>query len=249
MFNFSTLKILMSKNKPEILTGIAVAGTISIAATAIYGTTKANDILLSLDQREVNDMPPMEKFIKIAPSYIPMLVAMGITITCIIGANRASASKIAAYAATLGVAQDTVSKYKEKLVEVLGDKKSAEVESAVSKDIVQSNTQATVGNTIIVTNGNCICVDGLTNRIFQSNSNKIQKAVNTCNQRRLANDWVSLNDFYEFLNLEPTTLGDELGWDQWNEVEVTLSSTMTENDDPAILISFKNSPKSYNLRS
>ena len=65
---------------------------------------------------------------------------------------------------------------------------------------------------IITDKGNTLCFDSLSGRYFKSDIDKIKRAVNNLNRELTYDMYVSLNDFYDELDLDHTKIGDELGW-------------------------------------
>jgi hypothetical protein len=56
--------------------------------------------------------------------------------------------------------------------------------------------------------------------------------------------YVSLNDFYGEIGLEPIQLGDELGWNvDQGLIELEFSSQLSENNEPCLVINYNIAPK------
>ena len=73
----------------------------------------------------------------------------------------------------------------------------------------------------------------------------IKKAQNDINAQILSDvyGWATLNDFYDLLNLPHTDIGDKLGWDLDNRMEIHISAQVTENGEPCLVIGHDNPPK------
>ena len=77
-----------------------------------------------------------------------------------------------------------------------------------------------------------------------TNIDKINKAVNEINRRINQELYVSLNDLYEELGLEGTTLGGVLGWNSNDGLlEVHFSSHLASDGVPCLALDFNNLPK------
>ena len=98
---------------------------------------------------------------------------------------------------------------------------------------------------VIVTKaGETLCYDSLSGRYFKSDIEQIKKAVNELNKTMLRDMYVSLNEFYDELDLAHTDMGDQIGWKVDNGlVEVDFSSQIAEDGTPCIVIRFDMPPK------
>jgi hypothetical protein len=63
--------------------------------------------------------------------------------------------------------------------------------------------------------------------------------------------YVSLNEFYDELDLEHTGVGDELGWNiDGGKIDIYFSSQIAEDGRPCIVIDFDTPPRyGYNKLS
>jgi len=82
-------------------------------------------------------------------------------------------------------------------------------------------------------------------RYFRSSINKIKKAENDINYSLRDQMWMSANEIYGYLDLDPVSMGNELGWDINNDgqLEFDISSTISEDDEPCITIKFMTKPR------
>ena len=55
--------------------------------------------------------------------------------------------------------------------------------------------------------------------------------------------YISLNDFYDELGLEHTSIGHELGWNVYHLLELHLSPQLTNEDRPCVVIDYVYPPK------
>ena len=56
--------------------------------------------------------------------------------------------------------------------------------------------------------------------------------------------YVSLNDFYEELGLEPSDLGSKMGWNiDMGMIEMDFSSQLSDDGRPCLVIDFNIPPK------
>ena len=215
----------LGRNSHVILTGTAVVGVIGTAVVASRDTIQANDRLLEY-RMELDGKPYDKKELvkRVAPCYIPTALTVGATITAIIGAHQTATHKILAYSSAYTMAQEAATIYRDKVHEIVGEKKAQEIEAAVAKD------------------GNVLCMDGFSGRFFPSTLEKIRKAQNDVNYKMNAEMYASLNDFYEALDLPYIGCGDDLGWTSEHPIELTFSTTLTSDSKPALVVNFRESP-------
>ena len=243
---------VISKNSPQILTGLGCAGVVTTAILAVKATPKALRLVEdaiefdSVAQEKYNrfgELPGLEKLKLTWKCYIPAGVVGITSIACIIGANTISTKRNAALAALYSLSEAAFREYQGKVVETIGKTKDRQIRDEVAKDKVLANP---VGNheVIFTGKGDVLCLDALTGRYFKSDIEKIRQSVNELNRDLLSEMWLSLNDLYYALDLPNTVLGDEMGWDiDRGLIELDYSSQLDEHGTPVLVISSKVYPR------
>ena len=101
---------------------------------------------------------------------------------------------------------------------------------------------------IFVGDGETLCYDVLSGRYFKSKIDKIKKAENDLNRRMRDEMYISLNDFYYEVGLEPIKLGDDLGWNIDNGyIDLRFSSQLATDGTPCLVIDYGYGPR-YDFR-
>lgn len=229
---------VISKNSPQILTGLGCAGVVTTAILAVKATPRA--IQLLEESEELNGLGKVKLTWK---CYIPAGIVGVTSIACIIGANTISTKRNAALAALYSLSEAAFREYQGKVVETIGKTKDRQIRDEVAKDKVLANP---VGNheVIFTGKGDVLCLDALTGRYFKSDIEKIRQSVNELNRDLLSEMWLSLNDLYYALDLPNTVLGDEMGWDiDRGLIELDYSSQLDEYGTPVLVISSKVYPR------
>ena len=169
--------------------------------------------------------------------YIPAAAVGATTIGCIIGLNDAHTRKNAALAGLYSIAQTTFSQYQEKVVEILGENKERKIRDEIDKDKILNNP---VGADLIFSGtGEVLCYDSITGRYFNSEIEKIRKIINELNRRLMTEMFISLNEFYYELGLEPTKLGNDLGFNiDDGLLEIKFSSQLTKEERPCLVLNY-----------
>ena len=233
----------ISQHSPEILTGIGIAGMITTTVLAVKATPKAIRLMEDAQYEKGDTLTAPEKVKTCWKCYIPAAVTGTVSITCLIGASSVSARRTAAFAAAYQISETAFTEYKDKVIETIGEKKEQTVRDKVDKDRIEKNP-VSKNEVIITEKGNTLCYDYHSGRYFKSDIERIRKAVNELNRTMLYNEYVSLNEFYDELGLEHTSIGDDLGWRlDGGLIDVTFGSQLTDDGTPCIVVNYDIAPK------
>lgn len=242
---------LVFDNSPVILTGIGVAGVVGTAILVGKASFKASDILQEaqyekaarLAQGDDESEPTLKgQFLTVWTLYIPAATMAGMTISCIILANRIGTRRAAAVAAAYALTEKAFEEYKEKVVEKIGAKKELAVRDDIQQDRVNA-APVSSREVIIAGSGDVLCFESMTGRYFKSSIEEIKKAQNDTNYQLMHDNYVSLTDFYQRIGLPRTTMSDDMGWNLDMMLEVEFSTCMSEDGTtPCIAINYVTVP-------
>ena len=234
-----------SKRSPEILTGIGIAGMITTTILAVRATPKA--LKLIEEQKEEKSVDELSSFevVKVAwKPYIPAMVTCIASTACLIGASSVNTKRNAALATAYKLSETALSEYRDKVVETIGEKKERIVRDKVAEERVKKNPVSK--NEVIVTgNGKTLCFDPISGRYFMCSIETIKKAENTLNKQMLhdISGYVSLNEFYDELGLDHTSVGNDLGWNTNQLIDIDFSSQLNDNGEPSVVLDYLVAPK------
>lgn len=234
-----------SKRSPEILTGIGIAGMITTTVLAVKATPKALELIEEKKKEDWVDKLPLLEVIKVAwKPYIPAFVTCVVSTTCLIGASSVSLRRNAALATAYKLSETAFSEYKEKVVETIGEKKERVVRDKVAEERVKKNP-VSKSEVIVTGNGKTLCFDPISGRYFMSSIEAIKRAENELNKQMLhdISGYVSLNEFYDELDLDHTSVGDDLGWNTNQLIDVGFSSQLNDNGEPSVVLDYLVAPK------
>lgn len=236
-------KIFVDKHSPEILTSLGIAGMISSTILAVKATPKALDLIEDKkDELCTEDLTKREIIQACWKCYIPSVITGGVSVACLVGANSVNNKRNIALATAYNLSERTLTEYKNKVVEVLGEEKEKEIRKEIVKDRVEKNPIK--DNIIITEKGNTLCYDSISGRYFKSDADKIRRAENILNKKLMSDVYVSLNDFYDLVGLPFTKIGNELGWSfDGDMVEIEFDTAMSEDEIPCIVINYSIEPK------
>lgn len=239
-----TTKGFLNKRSPEILTGIGITGMITTTVLAVKATPKA--LMLIEEKKEeldVDCLTPVET-VKVAwKPYIPAAVTCVASASCLIGASAVCTKRNAALATAYAISEKTLTRYRDKVIDTIGEKKEKEIREEIAQDEVNkkpvSNTQV-----IVTSKGDTLCMDSISGRYFKSDIDTIRKIVNELNRQMTHQNYISLNEFYYELGLDPIKNGDRLGWNLDDGlIELDFSTCLAENDKPCVVVDYMISPR------
>lgn len=234
-----------AKHASEILTGFGIAGMFTAVILAVENTTKAEK-LIKERQNQQDDPLNKTEIVKAAwKSYIPTAVACLGAVGCLIAANAVNVKRSAALTAAYALSETTLLEYRNKVAEEMGDRKAEEIRNKIVQDKIDK-TPPSKSDVIIVGNGDVRCYDVFAGGYFQSNKNKLDRAVNELNRRILEDDYACLNDFYDAIDRPHTKSGDLLGWNNSHGnrgVNIKYSSHLAPDGEPCLAFEFDLVPK------
>lgn len=209
-----------------VFAAVASGGVILTTILAVKETPKA--IRLLEERKKEEELSKLEKIKTVAPAYIPAIASGLATVAFIFASvtmhNKSSAPLIGACAYLDQAYQKCKNLVKEQKAE----------KATYSPDKHKSFAEA-------------LFFDNRSDRYFWRTMEEMIDAEYHLNRNFILQGYVTLNDFYLFLGLEPITGGDEIGWDiysgltecgyKWIDFEHWL---VDESDDP-------DTPSYYNI--
>lgn len=244
-----SVRAAVSPHSPEILTGIGIAGMITTTVLAVKATPKALKFIeKEKEERKTDELKPVDTVKVTWKCYIPAAVTGVASVTCLIGASSVNARRNAALATAYKLSETALIDYKEKVVETIGEKKEKVVRDAIAADKVKNNP-VKKQDIVVTGKGKTLCLDPYSGRYFESDVELLKKAANEMNRRMFTEMYMSLNEFYSEINLEEIAVGHDIGWNINNgdKVELYFSATLTDNNEPCLVLDFEIPPK-YGFR-
>ena len=226
----------LNQNSPAIFTGLAVAGVAATAVLAVRATIKA------AEHMQFAKATPRETVEECWRFYIPATLAGLSTVACIVAANQAASRRQAALLSAYTMADTAFREYKNQVAEEFGEARARKVdENRVARKIDENPPKD--DQVIITGRGDTLCYEDLTGRYFRGNIEDIRRIANDINAAMLGGDmYASLNEFYVKLGLAPVTLGDELGFNLENLIDLIFTSHLAQDGDPCLAIRFGKLP-------
>lgn len=241
----SNTRQFANKHNPEILTGIGIAGMITTTVLAVRATPKALELLEEKKNEDwVDELSPLEVVKTAWRPYVPAAVTGVASVACLIGASSVNAKRNAALATAYKLSETALTEYREKVIETIGEKKEKTVRDKVAEERVKKNP-VSKSEVIVTNNGTTLCFDPISARYFKSSIDKIKRAENELNKQMLhdISGYVSLNEFYDELGLDHTSVGDDLGWNVDRLIDISFSSQLNDNGEPSVVLDYLVAPK------
>lgn len=197
----------------------AVAGIVGTAVSAVAATPKALDILDKAERDKGGALDIREKIDKTWRVYVPTAVIGLSTMACVIGASvlgkRAQISAAGAYAAV----SQAYEQYKLKNIQVNGLDSHRRVIDAIAAEKSNGNAISAdnfCGLSCLEFGDNdeeVLFYDTFSQRYFTSTVNRVLQAEYHYNHNFVLRGSACINEFYEFLGINPIEDGDRYGYD------------------------------------
>lgn len=230
------------KNSPVILTAVGITGMVTSTVLAVKATPLALDLIREAEFEKGEELTKKEVIKATWKPYIPAIGTAVFSIACIIGANSIHMRRSAALATAYKLSQSALHEFKEKAVEVVGEKKVSEIKQKVNQDNVDKDPVSKT-EVIITDKGKTLMYDTISGRYFESSIEEINKVVNELNREMLGDMYISLNQFYSAIGLQHTKAGYDLGWQcDKGLIEVDFGATIADDGRPCITIDFPYPP-------
>lgn len=242
-------KGVLSKYSPEILTGIGVTSMVTSTILAVKATPRAMSLIKEkedfvnkarLTRRELTKKEIIQTTWK---EYLPA-ISFGLSgVVFVVCGCRINSKRGAALASAYAISERTLSTYRDKVIETIGEKKEKDLRNKINQDAVDKNPPQ--NNQVIITSkGNTLIRDSLSGRYFRSDLDTIRKVVNELNRQITHQNYISLNEFYSYIGLDGVKNGDKMGWNiDDGLIELDFSTCLADNDEPCICIDFDRPPK------
>lgn len=201
----ASAKLFFNRNGSTILTCIGGVGVVATSIMAVKATPKALYLLEQAKEEKGEELTVVEKIVTAGPSYIPAIVTGAATIACIFGANTLSRRNQAALASAYALLDRSYKEYKAKIKDIYGEDGERQVREAIVVDKYEDEGFEPATDKILF-------YEEFSSRYFEATMSQVLTAEYLLNRKLILFDGVRLNDFYEWLGIEPIAAGEVLGW-------------------------------------
>lgn len=211
-------KRVWNQNGSTILTYIGGAGVITTSILTAKATPKAMTLIKEAKQEKGDELTKTESVIIAAPAYIPSVISGAATIMCIFGANVLNKRKQAALISAYALLDSSYKEYKDKVKEMYGDDANKQIEEEIIKDKYKESEIEDEND------GKQLFYDEYSKRYFRATNETVLSAEYKVNKMLVDDCYVTLNEYYELLNIPTVDYGDYVGWSAAQMFEMYWSS-------------------------
>ena len=198
----------IKKASPMILAILSAAGMAATVILTAKATLKAEQLIMQAQAETDEELTKFEIVKTAAPCYIPTFVVGLSTLVCMFGACVLNRKQQAAYVSAYTLLDAAFKEYKAKAEELYGESADGNIRAAMMEDKYSSDY-------ILQSEEKFVFYEEHRDEFFELSKEDVLLAEYHLNRNFVLRGYVTLNEFYEFLGLEPITSGDILGWSQY----------------------------------
>lgn len=201
----------LKRASPTILTFLGAVGVVATAVTAVRATPKAMRMIQERIDEEEGVFPQLTTAEKVRvawKAYIPSIAIGAATIVCIFGANGLNRHQQASIASAYALLDRTYKEYRSKVISLYGKDADTKIREGIAKDYYEDHDE-----NLEPIGGKHLFFDEFSGEYFERTMLEVLDAEYQMNRTFVLEGRVKLNDFYEFLGLPKTKLGETVGWD------------------------------------
>lgn len=202
------------RNAPTILTYVGGVGVVATSVMAVKATPKALSILEEAKKEKEEELTKLEVVKAVWPVYIPAIVTGVGTLMCVFGANVLNKHAQASLASAYALVERSYSEYKNKVQELYGDEAHEKIVQEIAKDKYEEAV-------VKVDDDKQLFFDEFSGRYFESTLADVRDAEYRLNRELNMRGYAYLNDWYEFLGMEPVDSGELYGWTPDGNIELS----------------------------
>lgn len=237
-----------SKHSPVIYTTLAIISLGAAVGVAIYGTIKSKNKVDTInEERKEKEEEPLNKkeIVKECwPYYVPVAGFAILSAGFMCKSTSVSLKRLAAVSTLYNVTSTTLKDYKDSVKEVVGEDKAKEVKKKVDEKTINRAEKDEKVVLLESGDGDYRCYDRYGKRYFMSTRQKIEDARNKANNQLILDMYLSVNEFYDYLNLPPIDEGSEFGFNLDDGlIEIEPYGDLDSNGKPIIVMDFEVRPR------
>lgn len=242
---YRAARVFEAEKRPQILAGMGVAGFWGAIWWTYRNAPSVEILAQDLKHGNLDKEEKKETVIDICKwSAGPVLLGVASS-AAVIGSTSISSQRIAALSAVCTATQSTLDAYREKVKKGLlgdrGEQKDQKVMNEIAKDRLANATEV---DRIYETGfGDVLCMDRWTGKMFHSSPEAVKRAFNEISYQCQCDDYVTLNELYDRLNLPEIKMGEILGWTTENRrkgiIDISFTATVDDRDQPVLVLQYE----------
>jgi len=207
-------KTLVVAHRSELLLGASITSTIGAVVLAAKGGYEARGIVDQAEYEEKRELTTQEKANLTWHCYWPAAAASLTAVGSTAGLHIVHVKEKKQLAAAALMTIDEIKRDAQKVI----DEKVGPLDKSQQEGVLEEKAKKNKDGKAVVKHGDGVvdelylCREGWTGREFWGNKAKIDAAVNEVNRLINARGDCDLNTFYNWVGVEETDRGLELGW-------------------------------------
>lgn len=186
---------------------------------AAKATPKALEKIEEAKQEKGEELSKWEKVKAAGPKYTGTIVVGTATVVCIFGANILNKKHQANLASAYALVDQSYKQYQQKVKEIYSEDAHQEIMDAIAAEKAENmavQAPGYVNNNRLYVDEKCgetrLFYDEYGDRFFEATLEQVISAQYHLNRNYVLRGYTVLNELYDFLGLEPTDYGSEVGW-------------------------------------
>lgn len=207
------VQMFAKRNSSTILTAVGVVGVAATAVTAVKATPKAVRLLEEAKKEKGDELTTLETIKVAGPAYIPSIVMGTATVACIVGANVLNKKQQASVMSAYALLDNSYKEYKKKVDDLYGKEVDMHIKKEIAKDKFTGDIDISEKE-----EDEELFYDEFSQEYFLSTPYKVKEAEYRVNRTLRTRDYVSVNEYYSYLGMQPIPGGDDIGWSNGGNV-------------------------------
>ncbi len=208
----------LKRHTPTILTAVAAVGVVTTGVLSGKASIKASRLLEAEKAEKDADLTVLETLRIVTPTYVSTVCVGTATLACLVGVGVLNRRNQTAVAAAYGILDANFKSYRKAAKEVFGEDADEKIIAEVAKSTYLHGNGMFSSGVIYdakfdMSSEEILFYEEYTGRYFQSTMPAVMNAQYHLNRNLMLRGDATVNEFFEFLGLEQTPNGDNIGWD------------------------------------
>lgn len=217
-------KVYLKRSSPTILTCVSAIGVVATSVLAVKATPKAIMLIEKAEMEKSLNLRPDDESVDVQLSnievirstwkcYIPAALIGVSTIVCIFGANSLNKHNQASLTSAYAILNESYKQYRKAANEVYGEDADSNIMvEAARKTYVSADGIYLFDPDLDSEDERILFYDSHSQRYFTSTMPTVLNAQYHLNRNFALRGSTTLNEFYDFLGIDRTDHGDDIGW-------------------------------------
>lgn len=239
-----------SKHSMDILYGCCIAGMVGGTVLAVQATPKALVAKQAAEQEKGSKLTVCETIKTCYKYYIPTAGVIAASTTGLVAIAVKKNEEISKLALASIAAEKAITEYKDKVVEVIGEKKAKEIDTKVAEEKVAAKP---IPAAIITDGSQTVIFDEWSGRYVNATIDQVRNGFANAfiNMMRYGPDedyYITVNDVYSAIGIPSIPAGDHMGWNAADDIAAEFfmpefHSVLKDERIPVVSFTFNVPPR------